>query len=142
MANQVLFVNNRNNGITFNKKASTAFAPGMLVTIDGTTGYIIPATNLTPILGVCNESVTSADTNYADNSPLNVSEATYNDELMFTVSTGSATQAMVGRYVPVDAASTGVVVAGISTTVGAATPILITKFINATTILGKIAFRF
>ncbi len=142
MANQVIFANNRNNGTQYKKKASTAFAPGMLVEIDGTTGYIQPATNTTPVLGVCNEEVTTASSNYAVNSDLNVSEAVYNDELIFTVSTGSATQAMVGRYVPIDAASTGVVVAGISATVGAATPILITRFINATTIMGKIAFRF
>lgn len=142
MANQIQFINNRQNGRTFIKKASVAFAPGMAVQIDGTTGYVEPADNSTPVLGICNEEVTSASENYAENVPLSISEATYNDELSFIVSTGSATQAMVGRYVPLDAASTGVVVAGISATVSAATPILITKFIDATHILGKIAFRF
>lgn len=142
MANQILFKNNRNNGNSYPKKASTVFAVGMAVEIDGTTGFVQPATNTTPILGITNEAITSASPNYALNSLINVSEATYNDELTFTVSTGSATAAMVGRYVPLDAASTGVVVAGISATVSAATPILITKFINATTIQGKIAFRF
>ncbi len=141
MANQVLFMNNRNNGNTFKKKASTAFSVGMLVEIDGTTGYIQPATNTTPVLGVSNQEITAASVDYALNTDLNVSEAVYNDELIFTVSTGSATAAMVGRYVPIDAASTGVVVAGISATVSVATPILITRFINATTIQGKIAFR-
>lgn len=142
MSNQIQFVNNRQNGRPWTKKASVAFAPGMAVEIDGTTGYVQPATNTTPVLGICNESVTSASDNYAQNVPISISEATYNDELSFTVSTGSATAAMVGRYVPLDAAATGVVVAGISPTVSAATPILITKFIDATHILGKIAFRF
>lgn len=142
MANQILFLNNRNNGNTYPKKASVAFSVGMAVEIDGTTGYVQPATNTTPILGIVNEEVTAASSNYALNTPINVSEATYNDELSFVVSTGSATAAMVGRYVPLDAASTGVVVAGISATVSAATPILITKFISATKVQGKIAFRF
>lgn len=142
MANSVQFVNNRQNGITFPKKASTAFTPGMLVEINGSTGFIQPATNTTPVLGVTNVYIDSASTEYADNSPISVSEAVYNDELMFTVSTGPATAAMVGRYLPIDSASTGVTITGISATVSAATPILVTKFINATTILGKIAFRF
>jgi len=142
MANSVLFANNRNNGNQYTKKASVAFTPGMLVQIDGTTGYIEPADNSTPVLGVSNEYVDSASENYALNTPLNVSEATYNDELYFTVSTGPATAAMVGRYLAIDAASTGVVIAGISATVSAATPILVTEFISATLIKGKIAFRF
>ncbi len=142
MANAIQFLNNRQNGITYPKKASTAFAPGMAVQIDGTTGYIVPATNATPVLGITNESVTSASDNYADNSMISVSEAVYNDELIFTVSTGPATAAMVGRYLPLDAASTGVTITGISATVSVATPILVTRFINATTIFGKIAFRF
>ena len=133
------YINNRNNGNTYAKKASTAFAVGQFVTIDGTTGYIIPATNLTPILGVSNEEVTSSSDNYATNDHINVSEADYVDELIIKVTTGPATQAMVGRYLAVDAAGTGVVITGISTTVGVATPILMTGFIDATTIIGKIA---
>lgn len=142
MANQVLYVNNRQNGKPWHKKASTAFAVGQFVEIDGTTGFVIPATNTKPVLGVTNEEVTSASPNYALNSELSISEAVYNDELLIVVSTGPATAAMEGRYLAIDAASTGVVIAGISPTVSAATPILVTKFINATTILGKIAFRF
>ncbi len=142
MANAIQFLNNRQNGITFPKKASTVFTPGMAVQIDGTTGFIVPATNTTPVLGITNESVAATDANYTSNDPISVSEAVYNDELIFTVSTGPATALMVGRYLALDAASTGVVIAGISPTVSAATPILVTRFVNATTIIGKIAFRF
>lgn len=142
MANRIKFTNNRQNGKTWHKKASTAFSVGMAVQIDGTTGYVEPADNSTPVLGICNEDITSASPNYALNDELGISEAVYNDELEFTVSTGPATAAMEGRYVALDAASTGVTIAGISATVSVATPILITKFINATTVLGKIAFRF
>lgn len=142
MANAIQFTNNRQNGKTYPKKASTAFAVGQAVEIDGTTGLIIPATNTKPVLGISNQAVTSADSDYASTTDISVSEAVYNDELIFTVSTGSATAAMVGRYLALDSTATGVVVAGISTTVSAATPILVTRFINATTIIGKIAFRF
>lgn len=136
------FINNRNNGTRYPKKASQAFQVGQFVQIDGTTGYIEPADNTTPILGVSNEEITSASANYATNDDLNVSEATYNDELIIDVTTGPATAAMVGRYLALNATGTGVVVAGISPTVSAATPILVTRFINASTIIGKIAFRF
>lgn len=142
MANAIQFLNNRQNGTTYPKTASVAFAPGMAVQINGTTGFIEPADNATPILGITNESVQSTDSNFATNDPISVSEAVYNDQLLFTVTTGPATAAMVGRYLALDAASTGVIITGISATVSAATPILVTKFINATTIQGKIAFRF
>lgn len=142
MANAVQFLNNRQNGITFPKTASVAFTPGMLVERNGTTGFIQPATNTTPVLGVTNEYIDSTSANFATNDPISVSEAVYNDELLFTVSTGPATAAMVGRYLAIDAASTGVTITGISATVSAATPILVTKFINASTVMGKIAFRF
>lgn len=142
MSNSVLFANNRNNGTTWPKKASVAFTPGMLIEIDGTTGFVEPATNSKPVLGVVLEYVDSASADYALNSLIEVSEATYNDQLYFTVSTGPATALMVGRYLAIDSASTGVVIAGISATVSVATPILVTKFISATLIMGKIAFRF
>jgi hypothetical protein len=142
LANQVLYINNRQNGRTWHKKALTPFAIGQFVEIDGTTGFVIPATNTKPVLGVTNESIDNTSSNYALNDSLSISEAVYNDELIITVSSGPATALMEGRYLAIDAAATGVVIAGISTTVSAATPILVTKFINATTILGKIAFRF
>lgn len=142
MANQVLQINNRNNGIPFAKKASTVFTVGMFVQIDGTTGYIVPATNATPVLGITNEAIPATADNYATNDFINCSEASYNDEFYIVVSTGPATAAMVGRYLAIDAASTGVTITGISATVSVATPILVKKFVSATLIKGKVAFRF
>src|ERR1700733_6605502 len=106
MANAVQFLNNRQNGTTYPKTASVAFTPGMLVQINGSTGFIEPAVNSAPVLGVINNYVDSASADYALNDTMSVSEAVYNDELLFTVSTGPATAAMVGRYLPIDAAST------------------------------------
>lgn len=142
MSNQIKYINNRQNGRVWHKKASVAFSVGMALEIDGVTGFVQPATNSHPVLGICNQEITASSPNYALNDQIGLSEAVYDDELEFTVSTGSATALMEGRYVPLDAAATGVVVAGISQTVSVATPILITKFINATTVRGKIAFRF
>lgn len=128
--------NNRNNGTQYPKKALTAFEVGQAVQIDGTTGFVEPADGTTPILGICNTAVDATDTT---NDFINISEATYNDE--FRLPADAATAAMVGRYLALNATSDGVVVAGISATVGVGTPILMTKFVSATEIIGKIAFR-
>lgn len=135
-------INNRNNGNTFKKKASTLFSVGQFVEIDGTTGFIQPATNTTPVLGISNQQITAASADYALNTDLNITEGTYNTEFEIPVSTGPAVATLVGQYLAIDAAGTGVVVAGASATVSAATPILVTRFIDASTIEGKIAFRF
>jgi len=128
--------NNRNNGIEMPKKASTAFAIGQAVQIDGTTGFIDLADGSTPILGICNVDVLASD---ATNDPISLSEASYVDE--FRIPADAATEAMVGRYLALNATSDGVVVAGIATAAAVDTPILMTKFVSATEIIGKIAFK-
>lgn len=131
--------NNRNNGTQYPKKASIAISVGDALQIDGTTGFVELADGTTPILGFSNVEVASTDSDYAENTPISVTEAVYNDE--FLIPADAATAAMVGRYLALNGTSDGVVVAGIATSAAVGTPILMTKFISATEIAGKVAFR-
>jgi len=128
--------NNRNSGIDYAKKASTAFLVGQAVQIDGTTGLVEPADMSTPIVGICNIDVDVSD---ATNDFISITKPM--DNIEFEISADSATAAMVGRYVALNATGTGIVVAGISTVASLGNPVLVTKFISATEIIGEIAFK-
>lgn len=127
-------INNRNNGIVWRKAASTDFAVGDFVAADGL-GTIIPSTGLDQLLGVCNDSVTSTDADYATVRQINISEATYNDLFEIPVSIGVATTALEGNYVDIDPANPGSV--DVSTSV--AQQILVVRVLSSDLIIGKIA---
>lgn len=127
-------LNNRNNGNTGRKAASTVFNVGDFVAGNGL-GTIIPSTGLDQIIGISNESVQTTDSDYATVRPLNFSEAVYNDEFTIPVITGVATTALEWTYVDVDTTDQR----GVDVTSSVAGQILVTKVINATTIQGKIA---
>lgn len=128
-------LNNRNNGNTFPRLASTDFQVGDFVAVDGA-GAVIPSAGGDDLVGICNEEITSATPLYASSTPLNISEALYNDEFEIPVITGSAAAALIGTKVDVDPTDPrGVDVSG------AGTQILITEVIDAATVVGKIAQR-
>jgi hypothetical protein len=124
--------NYRNNGAEYKKKASTAFAVGDLCTLDSD-GFLVPGGS-GKIVGVSNEEVTSADSDYASTRFLNVSAADSEITFTFPVATGTATQTIVGEYVDIDATDT----TGLDITASTNDQVLVTKLINATTVEGKI----
>lgn len=132
------FVNNRNNGFSLAKKASTAFEVGYFLTFDGS-GHVKPVANsggyTDKIVGLSNEQITSASKNYATTDDISISTpVNLLDELLIPVSAGTATSALVGTYVDVDPSNPGAV--DVST---AGTQILITRVIDSATIRGVIA---
>lgn len=131
MANQI---NNRNNGNTGNKAASTVFQVGDFISDNGS-GQLIPSTGLDQILGISNEAVATTDADYATVRQLNFSESVYNDEFEIPVITGTATSALEWTYVDVDPSDPR----GVDVTASVAKQILVTKVINASLIQGKIA---
>lgn len=87
------------------------------------------------IMGISNRQVQSTDSDYAMVNGFSISTPVkIQDYLNIPVSSGTATAAMEGTYVDVDPANPGSVIVGV---VG--TQIFITKFINATTIMGSVA---
>ena len=133
------FINNRNNGFAGAKAASTAFEVGYFVTFDGL-GGIIPVSNAggyaDKILGLSNEQITSASTNYATTDDINVSTpVNILDELLIPVTGGTATLSMVGSYVDVDPAHPGCVDVS-----APGTQILVTRIVDSATIKGVIAY--
>lgn len=123
--------NYRNNGGEFKKKASTAFAVGDMCTIDSD-GFLI-AGGAGKIVGISNETVTSADADYAGTRFLNVTQGDSEATFIIPVATGTATQTLVGEYVDIDAADFGAVDVTASTN----DQVLVTKVIDVATIEGK-----
>lgn len=83
----------------FKKAASTAFALNDVVTKDSS-GYLVLATATTPraeILGLIQRAVVSTDSDYAENTMVEVDVPEVADEFDFDVGTGSAVQANVGK---------------------------------------------
>lgn len=80
---------------SFLKKASTAFALGDIVTVDGS-GLLIPATSTsTVIVGVIKRAVLTTDADYAQSVPVAVEVFTQGDVFEIDASS-TVTQAMVG----------------------------------------------
>lgn len=124
--------NFRNNGAEFIKKASTAFEIGDLCTVDSN-GFLVPG-GAGKIVGVSNEKITSADADYAVARPLNVSSGDSETTFIFPVATGTATQTIVGEYVDID----GTDFTAVDVTASTNDQVFVTKFINATTVEGKL----
>jgi hypothetical protein len=126
------YINNRSNGINLKKLASTDYAVGDFLEFNGL-GQVVPATGGTPLVGVCLEEINASSPDYAVTRDMTVLEPLPNDELVIPVSIGTATLAMVGSTFDVDP-----LVPGSIDVSGAGTDVLVTKFINATTVIGKI----
>lgn len=86
------------------------------------------------IVGVSNEKVTSADADYAVARGLNVSAGDAEITYIFNVATGTATQTIVGEYVDIDATDK----TSLDITASTNDQVFVTKFINATTVEGKL----
>lgn len=126
-------LNNRNNGGISKKKASTAIEVGDFLTADSN-GFLVPG-GAGKIIGLSNEQITAASANYADATDINFSVATNNDVFLIPVTTGTATQTLVGELVDLDSAGSGVDV-----TASTNDQILVTRIIDAATIEGKVVF--
>lgn len=124
--------NNRNNGNQYNKLASTAYAAGDFVIFNGL-GQVVPATGGVSAVGVINETITSSDNDYAVTRPTNVTEKIANVEFIIPVSVGVATAAMVGSSFDIDPANPGSIDVS-----GAGTDVLVTEFLSATQVAGKL----
>ncbi len=129
--------NNRNDGNTWPKAASTAFAVGDFIIPNGA-GAVVPATGGTgDVIGISNELIQSTDADYAVIRPINVSEGyVMNKEFTVTVTAGGpATAAAVGQTIDVDAADASGVDYG---SLGAGLDFIISGFIDADTLKVKI----
>lgn len=124
--------NNRNFGNEYNKLASTDYSTGDFVIFNGL-GQVVPATGGVSVVGVINETITSTDSDYAVTRFTNVTEKNPATEFFIPVSVGVATAAMVGSSFDVDPLSPGSIDVS-----GAGTDILVTEFISATQVVGKI----
>lgn len=107
--------------------ASTAFLTGSWVKADGT-GGVVPLTPTAKVLGLCGETVSSTDSNYATAKYISVDTVSKDvDRFLMPVTTGTATAAMEQSTFDVDAGNSyGLDVSG------AGTQFRITKFISAT----------
>jgi len=125
-------INNRNSGFISQKAASTAFAVGDFVTVNSS-GFLIPGGSGT-VKGICNETITSADADYASTRDLNYTAFKADDVFEVPVATGTATQTLVGELVDVDATDKGAADVTASTN----NQLEVVRVINDTTILCKI----
>ena len=109
------------------KKASTAFTNGEVVVGDGS-GAVEPvnATTDVRLIGVIQKDVTSADSDYADNTKVPLDTFDPSDLFFADVITGTLTTAMVGTRCDLDA--TG---AGINVTSTGTNQVLIVGFVSA-----------
>jgi hypothetical protein len=126
------------NGITV-KSITGTFDTSHVVTGGTSSATGTPSSILvnSKILGLSNDSVTSASSNFAASSDLNISTpVNILDVLDIPVSAGTATAALVGTYVNVDPANPGQVDVS-----AAGTQILVTRVISATVIKGIIALK-
>lgn len=116
----------------YKKTASTAFAAGDPVTTSS--GLLVKAgAAVTPatLVGVINRDVTSADTDYADASFVEVEVPKEGDVFVAEVGTGTATAAMVGGRYDLDANGQ------VNVTASTNDVVEIVRFIDASTVVVK-----
>jgi hypothetical protein len=129
-------LNNRNSGAISKKKASTEFAIGDFVTVDAN-GFLIPGGS-GPVKGICNETISSTDSDYASTRDLNFSGFKHDDEFEIPVATGGpATQTNVGECYDVDSVALG----SIELSASSNNQIEVTRIINANLVHGKIVVQ-
>lgn len=126
------YINNRSNGILEKKLASTVYNVGDALIYNGL-GQVVPATGGVPVVGVVMEQIAATDSDYAVTRDMSILESVPNDELVINVATGAALATMVGSTFDIDAADPSSIDVSVS-----GTDILITRFINASTVFGKI----
>lgn len=126
------YINNRSNGISLDKLASTVYDAGWFVIFNGL-GQVIPATGGVPLVGLATENIATTDPDYAVTRPTTILESLHNDQVSVTVTTGSATAAMVGSPFDVDAGNPG----GIDVS-APGTDLTIVAVIDATHVICKI----
>ncbi len=126
------FIKARSNADVSKKKASTAYAIGDMLTVDSN-GFLVPGGS-GKIVGICNEEITSASSDYTSTRDLNFSTGMADDTLLIPVATGSATQTLVGELVDIDASAFG----SVDVTASTNDQILVTRIISTTLIEGKI----
>lgn len=119
---------------SYPKVASTAFAMNDLVYLDAN-GFVTPAVDgvaLTPV-GLIQNVVTSTDSDYADNSMVNVLVGDVDAKFLCDVSTGTAAQEDVGQWVDIDDAN--------SIDVNASTYdiFFVTDFVSSSQVIAKMA---
>lgn len=127
--------NNRNSGYPSQKKASTAYRVGDVITID-TSGFAVPGGSGKAV-GVCNEQITSADADYASTRDLNFSGFKHDDEFTFPVITGSATQTLVGELVDIDAGDAR----GVDVTASTNKQVQVVRIISTTELVGRFVIQ-
>ena len=124
-------INNRNSGEASQKKASTAYQVGDCLSVDAN-GFMVPG-GAGKIKGICNEEVSSTDSDYAGTRDLNFSGFKHDDIFEFPVITGSATQTLVGELVDIDASDAR----GVDVTASTNDQVEVTRVISTTLIWGR-----
>jgi len=117
-------------------KGGVLFDLGDVVTAEPATGLLIRATASTAkelCLGLINQAVTAGDDNFADNKTVGITEFHKEAEFECDVSTGTATQAMVGDFVDLDDEK------GLDVTASAEDHAQIVRFIDGTKVRVKFA---
>lgn len=122
----------KTNPFSVRKQASTVFNNGCLIVRGGTAGTYKPATNTSVgSLGIIEVGVTASDANYAATSVLQVDILSKSDVLECDVTTGTATTAIEGTVVDLNATGDGVNVSS-----SANGQIEVVKVISGTKVLG------
>lgn len=124
-------LNNRNSGYASKKKVSTAFKVGDILTID-TDGFLVPG-GAGKAAGISNEVVASGDADYAVARDLSFQGFKHDDEFLFPVITGSATQTLVGELVDIAASDAR----GVDVTASTNKQVQVVRIIDAATIVGR-----
>ena len=124
-------INNRNSGYPSQKKASTAYQVGDILTVDSN-GFLVPG-GAGAVVGICNEEITSASADYASTRDLVFSGYKMDDYFEFPVITGTATQTLVGELVDIDATD----FRGVDVTASTNNQVKVTRIIDSATIEGQ-----
>lgn len=128
-------INNRNSGYASKKKASTAYRVGDALTIDSS-GFLVPGGS-SKVVGVCNEQVTSADSDYTSTRDLNFSGFKHDDEFEFPIITGIGAQTQVGELVDIDATDAR----GVDVTASTNDQVQVVRIISPTLLVGRIVVQ-
>ena len=83
-------------GRAWRKKASQTYTIGGLLGFEVGVGTIRPMQAGDPLVGICEQSITSADSNYADTTPVQVTVLFRGDEVVCPISSGSAALTQLG----------------------------------------------
>lgn len=129
-------LNNRNSGYLSQKKASTAFQVGDMLTVD-TNGFLVPGST-GKIVGISLEEITSTSSDYTSTRDLKFSEYKNDDEFLIPVITGTATQTLVGELVDISASDAR----GVDVTASTNDQVQVVRIIDTATIVGKFVAQF